>query len=445
METEKKKPAWSEGRLKQLCSQAPFPCEYLSVELRAGKLNGTCKATLKCGTCSKTFTRLVASIARMTGQCTPCDRKSRKGKVVNWAPKKQVVVHTRDSVMELCSSKGCVLKTQGDTFYRTGLLQLLCPDCGCIFEKTLYNLGKSKAGTCRPCAMKRKGKESRLFDQADVLRRCEEKECVFMSHNSSTGIVSKTMLLLKCKCGKQFHRQWSNFSSKRETGLCGACLAIRQQNTKRKNCIEKYDQPFPPNKGIYYNENVLTQLCKDAPNQCEYLGFISTTVQNTHDSRVNLRCQCGSIFSRKASIMRNMTGLCNQCNAINLMDSAVMYKKKQFVFPSGRIDYVQGYEHFCLRDLLNSGVPEDDIVTGIKHVPTIKYTFGCKQRNYHPDIHIKSTNTLIEVKSEYTAKMHIEKDKAKWSAAALIYTFELRIYDAKGHLLRRTQVPVSTE
>jgi hypothetical protein len=50
------------------------------------------------------------------------------------------------------------------------------------------------------------------------------------------------------------------------------------------------------------------------------------------------------------------------------------YSKKEYVFPSGRIDQIQGYEHFALDELIiNEKIEESDIITGCKNVPEIWY------------------------------------------------------------------------
>ena len=45
------------------------------------------------------------------------------------------------------------------------------------------------------------------------------------------------------------------------------------------------------------------------------------------------------------------------------------FKSKEYVFPSGRIDKIQGYEHYALDFLLNNtNICEFDIITGCKNV-----------------------------------------------------------------------------
>jgi len=81
------------------------------------------------------------------------------------------------------------------------------------------------------------------------------------------------------------------------------------------------------------------------------------------------------------------------------------YSFKPFMFLSGNVDWVQGYEPEILRELVYH-FEEDDIIVGVENVPEIWYTTddGEKHR-YYPDIFIKSRNMIIEVKSTYTLRL----------------------------------------
>lgn len=78
------------------------------------------------------------------------------------------------------------------------------------------------------------------------------------------------------------------------------------------------------------------------------------------------------------------------------------YKKKEFIFPSGRIAMMQGYEPYALRELLKI-YHEDDIITDVLCIPRIKYIGNDNKVHYYfPDIYIPKKNLIIEVKSLYT-------------------------------------------
>jgi hypothetical protein len=78
---------------------------------------------------------------------------------------------------------------------------------------------------------------------------------------------------------------------------------------------------------------------------------------------------------------------------------------KKFTMPSGKIVKLQGYEPKALAELLKN-YQEDDIVIGVKEinksVGKIIYMSVDGKHRYIPDFYIKSINTIIEVKSEFT-------------------------------------------
>lgn len=110
--------------------------------------------------------------------------------------------------------------------------------------------------------------------------------------------------------------------------------------------------------------------------------------------------------------------------------------RKKFTFPSGREVFVQGYEPFALRDLIEEGVNEDDIIV-CKDIPKVLYFYEDKKRRYYTDIYIKSKDLMIEIKSTYTLEMEIDKNIAKFQAAAKLHNFELWVYSDKGIIISK--------
>lgn len=110
------------------------------------------------------------------------------------------------------------------------------------------------------------------------------------------------------------------------------------------------------------------------------------------------------------------------------------FSTKDYVFPSGNIVKVQGYEPFALNLLLEQGVKEDDIVVGCKNVPRVSY-FHEQDRIYYPDIYIKSTDTLIEIKSMYTYQRDHDRNIEKFKAAASQHNFKLWVFSPTHFLL----------
>ncbi len=92
---------------------------------------------------------------------------------------------------------------------------------------------------------------------------------------------------------------------------------------------------------------------------------------------------------------------------------------KEYILPSGHTVKLQGYEPHVLNDLLKT-YSESDIICEVKNINKeiglIKYFFNNKICTYYPDFYIKSTNTIIEVKSEFSFNYAKEKNLAKEQA-----------------------------
>ena len=151
--------------------------------------------------------------------------------------------------------------------------------------------------------------------------------------------------------------------------------------------------------------------------------------------------------SQNKDIMKKMQDTCFERHGVrHPLQNEEIFKKavsnmksfKTFTFPSGKVIEMQGYEHFALKELLNNGIIEEDIITGYDNVPEIWYIDGeNKKRRHYVDIFIKSQNRCIEVKSEWTLKLQEKIMSYKQNKAKSIgYEYEIWIYDHKGVKLR---------
>jgi len=111
-----------------------------------------------------------------------------------------------------------------------------------------------------------------------------------------------------------------------------------------------------------------------------------------------------------------------------------LYSRKEYIFPKGKKIICQGYEPFCLDDLIKEGYDESHIITD--NVPIISYEYEGDQKKYFPDIFIPIKNQIIEVKSIYTFEKNKDKNLLKAKACKQSgYNFEFRIYDRKGKII----------
>lgn len=112
------------------------------------------------------------------------------------------------------------------------------------------------------------------------------------------------------------------------------------------------------------------------------------------------------------------------------------FKWKIYTYPSGKIIKYQGYENFGLDLLLSKKYNENEIITDRKYIPKIKYTdLNGKIRKYCADIWIPNENLLIEIKSNFTYRMHKENiHHKKIGVISSGYNFQLFVFNDDGKL-----------
>lgn len=90
------------------------------------------------------------------------------------------------------------------------------------------------------------------------------------------------------------------------------------------------------------------------------------------------------------------------------------YRKKEYIFPSGKIVQVQGYEPQAIDWLLANGLSEDEI--DVENVPRFWYELNDKQKAYFPDIYVPDLNLVLEVKSTWTLESDLKINRLKQEA-----------------------------
>ncbi len=164
-------------------------------------------------------------------------------------------------------------------------------------------------------------------------------------------------------------------------------------------------------------------------------GDVVCTHYEASDRKASFLCnRCGHTYESRANqVITSMFG-CKQCAVDYTQKNKKLRRKKLVRREDGSLMYVEGYEkevYLYLKTL--KGVKEKDIfATKSGKVPVIQYKEKRKNRSYYPDFFIKSTNTIVEVKSKWTAGMAL--DNLKYKAKAVIkagFKFQLIIVDNK--------------
>ena len=120
------------------------------------------------------------------------------------------------------------------------------------------------------------------------------------------------------------------------------------------------------------------------------------------------------------------------------------FQFKEYVYASGNKIMVQGYEGFCITNLIAEGYTEGQILNDIdfgNKMPEVFYDFEGSEHRYFMDLFIPHENKIIEVKSTYTLNLHLEQNIAKALACkAMGFEFEFRVYDKRGSLIEKITV-----
>jgi len=106
------------------------------------------------------------------------------------------------------------------------------------------------------------------------------------------------------------------------------------------------------------------------------------------------------------------------------------HRAKDYIFPSGKVVRIRGYEWRALDELLKI-YDESELEVSAKKIPKIKYYWTDGTEHYYfPDIYIEKDNLLIEVKSTYFMKKDYDKNIQKKVATEQAgYDFRFMIYD----------------
>ena len=231
-------------------------------------------------------------------------------------------------------------------------------------------------------------------------------------------------------CGEIRDSSMPGLLRKDATEYCGACLQL-----KNRRSITDINAVF---REIGYlctnyvnNKNLVIQCDK---------GHITSSL-SFNDFNRGRRCPDCSLDRRIVTNLR-VYGVENPMHVPEIFSKALKeaYRTKPFMFPSGNIVMIQGYEKYCLRDLLElDNYVEENIIVAANLMPEFWYIMNDRKHRYYPDVMIVdgTKQWFIEVKSEYTYIKEIEKNLLKWDAV-VSYKFyiEVWVYDEKGVKIR---------
>ena len=274
-----------------------------------------------------------------------------------------------------------------------------CENCGCEFEHY-----KKKRFCSRSCAGK--------FPFKDPEYRKQNKEKQKLAHNRPE---------VKEKFRKRMKDYWSNDSNKERQSK------RQKEYTNRPEVKEQISK-----KSIEVNSRPCVKKRQQEATINQWKDDSFRTMMKEKRKEYMNRPEIIEKLKKEMSIRA-----INMWKDPNFADKHFKrcHKYKEFELPSGRVVNVQGYEPIALSELLKE-YSEDDIVIGVKEINKeigrIEYTFDGKEKTYYPDFYIKSTNTIIEVKSQWTFDKWKDKNLAKQKACIHQgFNFEFKIIRQK--------------
>lgn len=262
------------------------------------------------------------------------------------------------------------------------------------------------------------------------------------------GVLEKIKVTNNSKYGSDFFMGTEDFKNKVKKTFAGKygghpTKLKETQDRKKKTNLERYGHEHVLNNLEVKEKSRITNNSKYGGNSsmCSDVIKKKSTETNKRKRGTDWYVQSEDFKEKFKKTMISKYGVEQVMHYTPSFEKSMdtSYKKKLYVFPSGRIEKIQGYEGFAINDLLDSGYPEDDIVVSNKaiekHTGNIWYMDSeNKRRKYYPDIYIVSENRIIEVKSDYTYdsaySINIRKRK---SCLDLGIVFEFWIYDKKGN------------
>ncbi len=324
------------------------------------------------------------------------------------------------------------------------------------------------------------------FNFEKLQNYCKENNLVLLNDYSNINLTKKSIIKTKCQSLNCIIPVEKSFRETEKRGAyCKECMNNLKQEKTKNTCLQKYgtkcvsqyseyknkckqtslekygvEYPFqsndvknkiketnlskygfnnPMKNEKIKNKTKLTNIKKYGCETTLYSNVIKEKVKKTIIEKYGVENASQSIIikNKKKETCLNNWGVEYPSQNKEIMNKIInsSYCKKEFIFPSGKIELVQGYEPFALNDLIiNDKINESDIIVGVLNVPEIWFTDENNEKHrYYVDIYIPSQNKCIEVKSLYTYNDNIATNLLKQDAAIKMgYKFEFWIYNHKG-------------
>lgn len=347
--------------------------------------------------------------------------------------------YQKESCCKVCS------KSTEFVSWKYGYKNFCCKECERVGRSiTMTNKSQEEKESAQ---LKRKITNLEKYGVENPMSLKEIKDKVVKTQNELYGGTFNLVKAKQTKLEKYGDENYNNTKKQQETMLntygVNTTLKIPEKRNAEKakqTCLEKYGVEFPLLNSDIQQKSLITKLIKYGNDR--YVnpqkhsetkqGFTEIQWEEIHNKRLDtIEDKYGdrgyiNIDKRDLTCLEKY-GVKNISQAN--IDTTSGYKWKEYTLPSGGIIKYQGYEHYLLDELLLE-YKEDEIITERKEIPEIWYIGkDNKTHRYFPDIFIPKTNTIYEVKSEYTLNIDLETNNLKFEAVREAgYNFVLKVY-----------------
>lgn len=343
---------------------------------------------------------------------------------------------TNDKLINYCKEHNIILLCDyvNSKLTKKSVIKAKCQmdNCNLAVEKVFREIEKTGI-YCKTCSQQNKLKKTK--------ETCLEKYGLEYARNAEQ-VKEKTKQTCLEKYGVEYSFQNEEIKNKiKETCIQRYGVEYATQNEyireKYKNtCLEKYGVEHFSQSDNYkqkYKSTILKKYGVQHISQNEEIKKKKIETSLKHYG-VEYPIQHEDIKKKRIETSLKNHGVEYPIQHPVVLDKNIKscYRTKQYIFSSGRIEYIQGYENFALDELINEEcINENDIIIGAKNVPTIWYFDNDgKNHRHYVDIFIPTQNRCIKVKSVWTAKKNEHNIFLKQQAAKnLGYKYEIWVYD----------------
>jgi len=308
---------------------------------------------------------------------------------------------------------------------------------------------------------------TKIYYNIDFLNEyCLKNNVILTNNYNNIKLTRDTTIDGYCtfdNCNDKFQKKFLHIT--KYGAYCEKCTKKNRSLNYKKTCLEKYGV-----ENLFQSDKIKqklkeTNLKKYGVENPNYSNEIREKIKENNLKKygVEYTCQLEHVTNMRENAILNKYGvkypfqseiyknnfklIClekygvenpQQVPEIAEKASKNYFRRKEYILPSGNKIFCQGYEPFALDKLLKEeNIPETDIITGCKNVPSIWYNDdNNKKHRHYVDIFILSQNRCIEVKSTWTAEKKKDCIFLKQNAGKeLGYLYEIWIYNNKREIV----------